>query len=92
MRKFRLGTSRVSEPQARIYQIRKETREIVPDGDEVFTDLGSLAEELPGHSPRFVLLSYPLTLVTPPVLLLGSSVADGGPPPFRPPDERRSRT
>lgn len=32
------------------------------DGD-VYTDVESLAEELPDHAPRFVLLSYPITLV-----------------------------
>jgi hypothetical protein len=31
---------------------------------EVYTDLESLAEELPDHAPRFVLLSYPITLVS----------------------------
>jgi hypothetical protein len=31
--------------------------------DEVYSDLGELADELPEHAPRFVLLSYPLTLV-----------------------------
>lgn len=33
------------------------------DGD-VYTDVESLAEELPDHAPRFVLLSYPITLVS----------------------------
>jgi len=28
----------------------------------VYTNLQDLADELPDHSPRFVLLSYPLTL------------------------------
>lgn len=30
----------------------------------MYTDLATLAEELPEHAPRFVLLSYPLTLKT----------------------------
>jgi hypothetical protein len=31
--------------------------------DEVYSDLNELADELPEHAPRYVLLSYPLTLV-----------------------------
>ncbi|MCJ1236543.1 hypothetical protein MMC14_004524 [Varicellaria rhodocarpa] len=62
LRKFRLGTSRAQKPQARIYQIDKQTLEIAHVDDETYTDMQELAEELPGHSPRFVLLSYPLTL------------------------------
>ncbi|KAF2645550.1 glia maturation factor beta [Massarina eburnea CBS 473.64] len=62
LRKFRLGTSRAKGPQAILYEIDKKTLEIRPIDDEVFTDLQSLADELPDHAPRFVLLSYPLTL------------------------------
>ncbi|KAL9612314.1 MAG: hypothetical protein Q9167_003093 [Letrouitia subvulpina] len=62
LRKFRLGTSRAKEPQAVIYQIDKQSLEIAQVGDEVFTNIQELADELPDHSPRFVLLSYPLTL------------------------------
>jgi hypothetical protein len=29
----------------------------------VYSDVQSIADELPDHAPRFVLLSYPLTLV-----------------------------
>lgn len=29
----------------------------------VYTDLQSIGEDLPDHSPRFILLSYPLQLV-----------------------------
>lgn len=32
---------------------------------EVYSDLESLADELPDHAPRFVLLSHPITLVGP---------------------------
>ncbi|KAL2266908.1 hypothetical protein VTJ83DRAFT_4185 [Remersonia thermophila] len=63
LRKFRLGTSRASQPQAVIYLIDKQTKEIRQDEDErVYTSLDELADDLPDHSPRFVLLSYPLTL------------------------------
>lgn len=34
----------------------------------MYTDVQSLADELPEHAPRFVLLSYPLTLVSIPHL------------------------
>ncbi|KAI9797418.1 MAG: hypothetical protein M1835_000753 [Candelina submexicana] len=62
LRKFRLGTSRAKDPQAVIYQINKQTLEIDQDGDEVFSRVEDIADELPDHSPRYVLLSYPLTL------------------------------
>ncbi|KAJ9644616.1 hypothetical protein H2199_003579 [Coniosporium tulheliwenetii] len=64
LRKFRLGTSRAKDPQAVIYQIDKKTLEIQQTDDDVYTDMQSLADELPDHSPRFVLLSYPLTLAS----------------------------
>ncbi|KAI9827178.1 MAG: hypothetical protein M1832_005314 [Thelocarpon impressellum] len=62
LRKFRLGTSRAKDPQAAVYHINKQTLEIAQDGDEIFTTMAELADELPDHSPRFILLSYPLTL------------------------------
>ncbi|KAH3905174.1 hypothetical protein HBI56_172430 [Parastagonospora nodorum] len=62
LRKFRLGTSRAKDPQAVIYEIDKKTLEVRPVDDEVYNDVGSLSEELPDHAPRFILLSYPLTL------------------------------
>ncbi|KAI9772470.1 MAG: hypothetical protein M1840_000674 [Geoglossum simile] len=60
--KFRLGTSRANGPQAVIYQIEKQSLEIIPTNDEVYSNIQSLADDLPDHSPRYVLLSYPLTL------------------------------
>jgi hypothetical protein len=46
--------------------IDKQTKEIRQDEDEtVYKSLDELADDLPDHSPRFVLLSYPLTLVSP---------------------------
>ncbi|KAK4245158.1 GMF family protein [Corynascus novoguineensis] len=63
LRKFRLGTSRASDPQAVIYMIDKQTKEIRQDEDQiVYKSLEELADDLPDHSPRFILLSYPLTL------------------------------
>jgi len=62
LRKFRLGTSRAKDPQAIIYQINKKTYEISPEDGEVYTNVQELGDELPDHAPRFVLLSYPLTL------------------------------
>ncbi|KAB5545931.1 GMF family protein [Coniochaeta sp. 2T2.1] len=63
LRKFRLGTSRSNEPQAVIYLIDKSTHEIKQDPDKTtYTTLDEIAEDLPDHTPRFVLLSYPLTL------------------------------
>ncbi|GKT45767.1 actin-depolymerizing factor gmf1 [Colletotrichum spaethianum] len=63
LRKFRLGTSRSNEPQAVIYYIDKNTHEIRQDDDKVvYKSLEEVSDDLPDHSPRFVLLSYPLTL------------------------------
>ncbi|KAI5248626.1 hypothetical protein E4T43_01415 [Aureobasidium subglaciale] len=45
-------------------QIDKKTLEISKADDEVYTDLSILGEELPDHSPRFILLSYPLTMTS----------------------------
>jgi hypothetical protein len=47
--------------------IDKHTLEIKQDEEQtVYKDLESIGEDLPDHSPRFVLLSYPLTLVSAP--------------------------
>ncbi|SPN98568.1 related to glia maturation factor beta [Cephalotrichum gorgonifer] len=63
LRKFRLGTSRAKDPQAVIYYIDKTTYEIRQDEDKVvYKSMDEIAEDLPDHSPRFVILSYPLTL------------------------------
>ncbi|KAI9683561.1 MAG: hypothetical protein M1829_004864 [Trizodia sp. TS-e1964] len=62
LRKFRLSTSNAPGPRAIIYQINKQTLEIAPVDDVEYTSIDELAEELPEHSARFVLLSYPLTL------------------------------
>lgn len=44
-------------------QINKTTLEIGQADDEVYSNMQELADELPDHSPRYILLSYPLTLV-----------------------------
>jgi hypothetical protein len=45
--------------------IDKHSLEIKQDEDKtVYKDLEEIGEDLPDHSPRFVLLSYPLTLVS----------------------------
>ena len=44
-------------------QIDKHTLEIAQADNVTYTNMQELADELPGHSPRYVLLSYPLTLV-----------------------------
>lgn len=44
-------------------QINKHTLEVAQVDDEVYTNMQELGDELPDHSPRYVLLSYPLTLV-----------------------------
>ncbi|KAL2281646.1 hypothetical protein FJTKL_11530 [Diaporthe vaccinii] len=43
--------------------IDKATKEIKQDDDKtVYKSLEEIGEDLPDHSPRFVLLSYPMTL------------------------------
>ncbi|KAK5165543.1 uncharacterized protein LTR77_009072 [Saxophila tyrrhenica] len=64
LRKFRLSTSRAKDPQAVIYQIDKKTLEISQADDDVYSKMTELSDELPDNSPRFVLLSYPLTLAS----------------------------
>lgn len=44
-------------------QIDIKTQEIKASSDETYTDMLELADELPDSSPRYILLSYPLTLV-----------------------------
>lgn len=44
--------------------IDRHTLEIKQDEDKtVYKDLQDIGDDLPDHSPRFILLSYPLTLV-----------------------------
>ncbi|EAW12988.1 GMF family protein [Aspergillus clavatus NRRL 1] len=42
--------------------IDSKTQEIRAEDGEVYTKMEDLADELPESSPRFILLSYPLTL------------------------------
>ncbi|KAI1197968.1 GMF family protein [Nemania serpens] len=63
LRKFRLTTSRATGPQAVIYLIDKKTYEIRQDDEKVvYKSLQEIADDLPDNSPRYILLSYPLTL------------------------------
>jgi hypothetical protein len=42
--------------------IDTKCQEVRPVDDEVYTKMEDVADELPDSSPRFILLSYPLTL------------------------------
>lgn len=53
-----------TDHKLRADQIDKQSLEIAQADDETYTSMQELADELPDHSPRFVLLSYPLTLVS----------------------------
>jgi hypothetical protein len=61
-----------------IDMIDKHTLEIKQDEEKtVYKNLEEIGDDLPDHSPRFVLLSYPMTLVRR-LLVLGSKTnADG---------------
>lgn len=50
-------------PIVLVDHIDKHTLEIAQADDETYTNMQELGDELPDHSPRYVLLSYPLTLV-----------------------------
>ncbi|KAJ5746169.1 hypothetical protein N7520_011351 [Penicillium odoratum] len=62
LRKFRLSTSRAKDAQAIIYIIDAKSQEIRPQDGEVYSKMEDLADDLPESSPRFILLSHPLTL------------------------------
>ncbi|KAJ5654124.1 hypothetical protein N7490_001127 [Penicillium lividum] len=74
LRKFRLSTSRAKDAQAiifintehlaydRIDIIDAKSQEIRPQDGEVYSKMEDLADDLPESSPRFILLSHPLTL------------------------------
>ncbi|CAI7574955.1 unnamed protein product [Penicillium viridicatum] len=61
LRKFRLGTSRAKDAQAIIYIIDAKSQEIRPQDDKVYSNMEDLADDLPESSPRFILLSHPMT-------------------------------
>lgn len=66
--------------------IDKVTLEIrLDDEGIVYHDLEELGEELPDHAPRFILLSYPLTLVSPPPPPIPSLLLLPNPPPHHAP-------
>jgi hypothetical protein len=57
---FRLGEADGRKPD----MIDKNTHEIKQDDDKVvYKSLEELGDDLPDHSPRYILLSYPLTMV-----------------------------
>lgn len=49
--------------------IDNKTQEIKAADDETYSKMLDLADELPDSSPRFILLSYPLTLASAYILL-----------------------
>lgn len=44
--------------------IDNKNQEIRPENDDVYTKMEDLADDLPESSPRFILLSYPMTVVS----------------------------
>ena len=49
--------------------IDNKSQEIKAADDETYSNMLDLADELPDSSPRFILLSYPLTLASTHILL-----------------------
>lgn len=67
--------------------IDKATKEIRQDEDQItYKSLDAIADDLPDHTPRFILLSYPLTLVRSPALPSCSCLSPR--PPASPPCAR----
>lgn len=64
LRKFRFASARSDTVQAVIYEIDKQSHEILEDAkaESPCTSIEELVEELPDNTPRYVVLSYPLTL------------------------------
>ena len=50
-------------PFTRTDQIDKKNMEIRQVEDTVYTSVQDVSDELPDNTPRYILLSYPLTLV-----------------------------
>ncbi|KAK9373477.1 uncharacterized protein V1513DRAFT_486027 [Lipomyces chichibuensis] len=61
MRDLRFGSARAKTLQAKIYEISKTDMSIQEQQPpELYTSLGDLSDALPGNTPRFIVLSYPL--------------------------------
>lgn len=59
------GAARTDTLALCLDMIDKATKEIKQDEDKtVYKSLDEIGDDLPDHSPRFVLLSYPMTLVS----------------------------
>lgn len=56
--------------------IDSKSQEIRPEDGEVYSKMEDLADELPESSPRFILLSYPLTLVSISTSLVSSRLSE----------------
>jgi hypothetical protein len=62
---FYFLTSKLNLTRGATDMIDKATLEIRQDDEKtVYKNLEDIGEDLPDNSPRFVLLSYPLTLVS----------------------------
>ncbi|KAK9319204.1 hypothetical protein V1517DRAFT_341952 [Lipomyces orientalis] len=62
MRDLRFGSARAKTPQAKIYEISKTDMSVQEQQPaELYTSLEELSDALPGNTPRFIVLSYPLT-------------------------------
>lgn len=57
-------SSRAKDPQAVIYTIDRSTLEILPASSTTYTSLQDISDDLPENQPRFILLSYPMTLAS----------------------------
>ncbi|KAK9449182.1 uncharacterized protein V1518DRAFT_417348 [Limtongia smithiae] len=63
LRTLRFGSARARSPQARIFEILAVDMTVVEQSPgELYSTLDDLADALPGNSPRYILLSYPMVL------------------------------
>ncbi|KAK9473169.1 actin depolymerizing protein [Dipodascopsis tothii] len=62
VKKLRFASARANNPESQIFEIDRTSHAIVPQapGDK-FQTIDDLADALPPNSPRYILLSYPMT-------------------------------
>ncbi|KAK9466461.1 hypothetical protein V1512DRAFT_239542 [Lipomyces arxii] len=60
LRDLRFKSARASTPQARIYEISKTDMSVKTQDNELYTSLEDIVDALPGNTPRYIVVSYPM--------------------------------